>query len=123
VAALIAVGCLVGVEGCAAFRPHPYEATASLPPDELAKGRLVTVDVGGQLVEGGVRSMPVSGVGRDASGQPYIDVGLAPSAPGGAPVNYLLHLGETITVDGTKVTLVSFDNHYDVQAVTFLVNG
>ena len=67
-------------------------------------------------------SAPQSMTGLDANGQSYADVGLAPRVPGEAPVTYPLHLGETVTADGVKVTLVSFDCN-GAQSVTFLVGG
>jgi len=117
-AILVVLLMAVGLTGCATHRPHPIETTASLPPDVLAKGQLATVFVDGQLSQYGVQSMPVVAVGVDANGQPYADVVLAPSDSGETP----MHLGETITVEGIPVTLVSFD-YNGAQSVTFLVGG
>jgi len=88
----------------------------------LTKGKLVQVDVGGQLWELNV-GMPLLGVGLDADG-PVAFI-LVARTSGEAGTECPIHLGETVALnDWASVTLVSFDNKEDgVQAVTFLFTG
>lgn len=123
--AIACVGALFfGLGGCAVSAEPVIEATASLPPDALAKGQIIQVDVGGQLWKDNV-SMPLSSVRRDPDGQPVAVVCIASHNSNDPTIDYPLHLGETVALnDWATVTLVSFDKMGTrTQAVTFLFNG
>ena len=120
---------LVGVAGCSSggvnkviYTPSEtvIEATASIPPDVMDRGKLIQVEKGGQLWESGI-SMPLFGVGSDTQG-PFADVGITLTDPKRTRKVYPLHLGETVALnDYATVTLVSFDKlGTQTQAVTFL---
>ncbi|MCL2653750.1 MAG: hypothetical protein FWD63_08210 [Propionibacteriaceae bacterium] len=119
-AALIA-SLLVGLAGCAMLGKPVIEATASIAPDVLAKGKLIQVGIGGQLLEDNI-SIPVAGIEKDDAGQPVVMVGIdSPESTSPGRI-YPLHLGETVLVDKmVNLTLVSFDRvGTRSQAVTFL---
>ena len=104
--ALLAAAVLLGVcSGCGVSGDQIISATASIPTATLQAGELGQVYVGGVLRRNGV-TMPLVDV-RIEDGQPVAEVLLGYS--GGPKDNglYTLHLGESVTAQGSVITLVS----------------
>jgi len=105
--------------GCGMSDTPIYSATASIPAETLQQGTVLHCFVGG-VMRYSSAIMGLLAV-KTENGQPVAELALAyDGGPNGNGI-YTLHLGETVTVPGTgTITLVSFDEVEECQAITIL---